>query len=371
MDRLVDFSEIALANSGNGDQDDFELFARDFLDSLGYIILRGPSRGPDGGVDLIVEEQVKGISYSKNFKWLVSAKHYFKTGKSVGPKDEINITERLKANNCDGFMGFYSTIPSSGLKKFSEGDIEYKFYDWRMIEKFLISDDKCEHVYKQYFPKSFERFMEHHEEIKNVKLENDDLYLSVTEALAIIKINELKLNLNWGDRLAVSNFLFLINPYRKYNGKHIAKEIENIVNLILLGEENKQYKFMDSNTSTVYHICSHHFKILNKNFSDEIYIELTKEIVYSSTRFILYQSYRNEEMLPSANILNLIKFLNIQSKQFLDNSELSGFIEEQIHKLLEEVSMSTSKYSEIYKNLVSTYIKILDDRYMGIPRLDN
>ena len=59
---MIDFKEIARANTGNGNQDSFELFARDFLNTLGYIIISEPSRGADGGKDLIVKEIRKGIS---------------------------------------------------------------------------------------------------------------------------------------------------------------------------------------------------------------------------------------------------------------------------------------------------------------------
>ena len=58
---FIDFREIPVANSGKGDQDYFELFARDFFWSLGYVIDQGPSRGADGGRDLIVVEPLDGI----------------------------------------------------------------------------------------------------------------------------------------------------------------------------------------------------------------------------------------------------------------------------------------------------------------------
>ena len=48
----LDFQEIATAQSG-ADRDQFELFARDFLEAEGFEIVRGPDRGPDAGRDLI------------------------------------------------------------------------------------------------------------------------------------------------------------------------------------------------------------------------------------------------------------------------------------------------------------------------------
>jgi hypothetical protein len=49
---VIDFKEIAVPTSG-GLRDQFELFAREFLDFLGFKIVVGPDRGPDGGRDLV------------------------------------------------------------------------------------------------------------------------------------------------------------------------------------------------------------------------------------------------------------------------------------------------------------------------------
>jgi hypothetical protein len=44
-----------------GEQDTFELFARDFLEMLGFEVVSGPDRGQDGGRDLIALEKRPGI----------------------------------------------------------------------------------------------------------------------------------------------------------------------------------------------------------------------------------------------------------------------------------------------------------------------
>ena len=59
---LLDFKEIPKANTGNGDQDTFELFSRDFLENLGYEIIQHPDRGADGKKDMIIQELRQGIS---------------------------------------------------------------------------------------------------------------------------------------------------------------------------------------------------------------------------------------------------------------------------------------------------------------------
>ena len=48
----LDFTEIAIAKAGP-DRDQFELFAREFLDQEGFTIVSGPDRGPDDGRDLV------------------------------------------------------------------------------------------------------------------------------------------------------------------------------------------------------------------------------------------------------------------------------------------------------------------------------
>ena len=118
---ILDFKEIPRANVSNGEQDRFELFARDFLEYLGYKIVIDPNRGADGGVDVLVEEKRTGVGGETVIRWLVSCKHKAHSGQSVTPQDEANIRDRVDANNCHGFIGFYSTLPSTGLSKNLEG----------------------------------------------------------------------------------------------------------------------------------------------------------------------------------------------------------------------------------------------------------
>lgn len=157
---IIDFTEIPKANTGNGNQDTFELFCRDFLEILGYEIVSGPGRGADQGKDLIVREK-QGDSY---FDWLVSCKHYAHTGSSVTPKIEINIYERVDMHNCHGFMGFYSTIPSSGLVTMLEGltKIKVQIFDNEKIESKLLENSQCRYLIllARYFPSSYSHWVE-------------------------------------------------------------------------------------------------------------------------------------------------------------------------------------------------------------------
>jgi hypothetical protein len=112
----IDFTEIEAGNKGGKNQDDFELFARDFLESVGYEIIEGPSRGPDGKKDLIVSSKsVPGVTSDSRTIWLVSCKHHAHSGKGVSDVDEPDISDRVKRHKCHGFLGFYSTIPTPNL----------------------------------------------------------------------------------------------------------------------------------------------------------------------------------------------------------------------------------------------------------------
>lgn len=93
---------------------EWEFFAEDVLFHLGFDVLIGPSEGPDDGMDLVVQKD--------NIKYIVSCKHNIESGKSVGINGksstyEGDILDRVEQHNCKGFIPFYSTGPTSGLKK--------------------------------------------------------------------------------------------------------------------------------------------------------------------------------------------------------------------------------------------------------------
>jgi hypothetical protein len=153
----IDFTEIPPANSRDGSQDTFELFARDFLAALGFNIEEGPSRGADRGKDLLVCETLSGVVQPKNRRWVVSCKHNAHSGKAVGDGDENDIVGRVRKFKADGFMAFYSTIPSSALTQTLTGhkdEIDADVWDREKIEEHLVSRPELETVFRRYFPKS-------------------------------------------------------------------------------------------------------------------------------------------------------------------------------------------------------------------------
>ncbi|EGQ7850096.1 restriction endonuclease [Vibrio parahaemolyticus] len=167
----VDFKEIPQGNIANGDQDAFELFARDLLEAVGFKIITGPARGSDDRKDLVVSETRQGILGETEIKFLVSCKHYAHSkqeSKAVGNYEEPDLIGRMRNNGCKGFIGFYSTIGSSALmREMTESQrqnqqefLEFQLFDKSKITDFLHRNSETLKLYKRYFPESFRKSRE-------------------------------------------------------------------------------------------------------------------------------------------------------------------------------------------------------------------
>lgn len=159
----LNFKEIPEAHSGP-ERDQFELFARELLLLEGFRIIEHPDRGADGGRDLIVEEDRMGPGGANVIRWLVSCKHKAHSGRSVGPADEFNIRDRLGTHRCNGFITFYSTLPSSGVAGTCSKlrpEFEYLQFDCEVIERKLLADNPRARVLAaRYMPKSFNKWLQ-------------------------------------------------------------------------------------------------------------------------------------------------------------------------------------------------------------------
>lgn len=158
----LNFMEISEAHGG-AMRDQFELFARELMLSEGFRIIDHPDRGADGGRDLIVEEDRSGPGGTNVVRWLVSCKHKAHSGKSVSPAEEPNVRDRLGMHKCDGFIAFYSTLPSSGLAATLSGlrpDFEYLQFDCEVLERKLLDSPRGRVLAVRYMPKSFSRWMQ-------------------------------------------------------------------------------------------------------------------------------------------------------------------------------------------------------------------
>lgn len=158
---MIDYKEI------DSDGEVWELFARDFLEEIGFFVESSPGRGADGGKDLLVTEQLSGNLNKYKFKWLVSCKHYAGSNKSVNERDEINIQERLDSFKADGFIGFYSTVPSAALMTRLEqlkenGKIkDFRFFDGKLIENHLVRIGYSR-LLMRFLPESYKKIKPRH-----------------------------------------------------------------------------------------------------------------------------------------------------------------------------------------------------------------
>jgi hypothetical protein len=158
---VLNFKEIPLANVGSGQQDQFELFTRDFLAHLGYIVAVGPDRGADSGRDLVVHERRVGPGGETVIRWLVSSKHKAHSGGSVTSTDEQNIRDRVETHKCNGFLCCYSTLPSSSLAKILErlrDSIDVQIFDHEKIESHLLGSSKGLLLAERFFPESIRKW---------------------------------------------------------------------------------------------------------------------------------------------------------------------------------------------------------------------
>ncbi len=151
---MIDYLEVP------EDGEKWEAFARDFLVELGFSIESPPDRGADQGKDLLVVERLTGTLNRYPFRWLVSCKHFAKSSRSVSESDEKNVLERLAAFDANGFIGFYSTVPSAGLnnrllKLRQQGHVrDYQIFDGHLIENYCLRIGYSR-LLVRYFPQSY------------------------------------------------------------------------------------------------------------------------------------------------------------------------------------------------------------------------
>lgn len=152
---MIDLREV------KEDGEVWEQFAEEFLSSAGLSTESPPDRGADGGKDILMIERVSGPMHIEAFRWLVSCKHTAHSGVAISEiTHEKNILERVKAFRADGFLGFYSTLPTAGLNTrlralTDAGEIKaYKIFSGALIESELLTLGRSWLV-RRYFPESY------------------------------------------------------------------------------------------------------------------------------------------------------------------------------------------------------------------------
>jgi len=158
-DSAVDFCEIPIDSRNGKLADTFELFAREFFSAIGFRIIEAPARGPDLGRDLVVEELLVGKFVNEPKRWIVSAKHYAHSGNAVRESDEIDPKGRVDSAAAAGFIAFYSTLPTTGLRNRLTGlpTVQVEIFDSGRIAQYLLTRFELSSVFQQYFAKSWRR----------------------------------------------------------------------------------------------------------------------------------------------------------------------------------------------------------------------
>jgi hypothetical protein len=79
----------------------------------------------------------------------------------VSIRDEPDILGRVRRFKADGFIGFYSTIPSSELNRALESyksQINVIVYDSALIERNLLNNPDLKGVFERFFPHSYREY---------------------------------------------------------------------------------------------------------------------------------------------------------------------------------------------------------------------
>ncbi len=168
---ILNFTEIhrptksSKHGASSTDLDAFEKFSEEFFEKvLGAKLITRMRRGPDNSLDLKIEYHGKTA--------LVSCKHYAHTDTSIGVDIEKNVIDALFANDCDKFIGLYSTSPTAGLITKLEGlknnprfKFDYEIFKNTDIESTLLDSNNAKGwlLAARYFPQSysnlFQRFV--------------------------------------------------------------------------------------------------------------------------------------------------------------------------------------------------------------------
>ncbi|AZB30274.1 MULTISPECIES: restriction endonuclease [Chryseobacterium] len=230
---IVNFADIPPSNKGGKYQDFFEQFACAFLEAKGFEIVQRPDRGPDGKKDLLVKEIQKGFSGTSETMWLVSCKHKAHSNRSVTDTDEPDISDRVKKFDCDGFIGFYSTIASSGLsnklqslKNNSKG-FKYIIYDNARISSELLTMNQSAAIIANFFPNSYDKY-------RQLNIKNDfskttfdyETNLAVVKtALIILKIDKIEDKFNSKSIKKKIKLLKKLLKFYKHRNEEIAHSV--------------------------------------------------------------------------------------------------------------------------------------------------
>ena len=161
---LINFAELTTG-------DDLEDFCHSFFQALGWIVEKTSSRGPDGGVDLIV---IEPTTHPYGVRWLVSCKNTSQAnnmqGRKVGSGEEQFSGNKLLEYNCHGFLAIYPMGLTSGLHRELKNHCDNVHRYLRIIQGGELSiklarDTRFYPLLRNFFPVSYQRLVQ----LKNIQ----------------------------------------------------------------------------------------------------------------------------------------------------------------------------------------------------------
>lgn len=122
---------------------DWELFAVDVLQEMGFEVLLGPAVGPDGGSDALLQRG--------EVRYILSCKH---RARPVGTGVESSILDRVRQHGAQGFIGFYSGPVTQSLQtrlqRLNEDGTPCEIYDRKRISGLLADGSVPARIAQKY-----------------------------------------------------------------------------------------------------------------------------------------------------------------------------------------------------------------------------
>lgn len=142
----------------------FEQFVESLLRALGWTIVAGVGKGPDGGRDIIAEiTESTATERRRNRRFVIQCKHNAISGRSVSPRDLGNLSLMPEKHNCDGWLLVMSTqLTADALNDIdaarrSAPGADFDYWDYGRLRDRLMREE-CHEVFAEYLPTSYAHF---------------------------------------------------------------------------------------------------------------------------------------------------------------------------------------------------------------------
>lgn len=155
MSSLINFKEIA-------DDARFERFVEDLLLALGWRIIFGAGKGPDGGRDILAEkDETTIVGRIRAKRYVFQCKHFAHSEKTVSPSSIGEFLLVPTQHGADGWLLVTSTrVSTDSVAKIeaarrAQADKDFDKWDAEYIERIITEKPECRPLLRQYFPISY------------------------------------------------------------------------------------------------------------------------------------------------------------------------------------------------------------------------